>query len=40
MYTIFGGKGFVGSNIANKLKESNLEIFIPSEMIILYMKEN
>ena len=31
MYTIFGGKGFIGSNIAIKLKESNINFYIPEK---------
>ena len=31
MYTIFGGKGFIGRNIAEKLNENNIEFFIPEK---------
>jgi nucleoside-diphosphate-sugar epimerase len=31
MYTIFGGCGFIGGNIVKKLKEKNVEFFIPSK---------
>ena len=31
MFTIFGGNGFIGSNIVQKLKEDNIEFYIPSK---------
>lgn len=29
MYTIFGGRGFIGRNIVKKLNENNIKLFIP-----------
>lgn len=31
MYTIFGGRGFIGSNIVNKLNENNMNVYIPEK---------
>lgn len=31
MYTIIGGNGFIGSNIAKRLEKNNLKVFIPEK---------
>ncbi|WP_291571679.1 NAD-dependent epimerase/dehydratase family protein [Clostridium sp. UBA4548] len=31
MYTIFGGRGFIGGNIVKKLNENKIEFFIPEK---------
>lgn len=40
MYTIFGGRGFIGSNIANRLSENNIKFFIPDKNDKTIYKKN